>query len=289
MWLPHRDKPFSEATIWKLLECMIDGLTLLETGKEYDVNGTDVIKRMPERLADWKQIVHFDLKPQNCRSCSPKGNTSSTDMKAVLLSDAQEGHEFAPIVKLADFGTAKTFTEDQLPVEDHQQRLMGTPGYYTPEQFTKWWDYKDWAQSEIAGQYSTRTNVWQIGAVLYNLITCQAGAVVEIHRGFKPQNSIFGNPSKGLTYGHDLYTYIHGKDDDHFTIKYSETLIHTCWEMLYEIPAHRPSLFALKQRIVEVCKYFEPDDYEVSDQHLCFIISTLLTVTLTAYREFQSS
>lgn len=46
---------------------MVDGLALLEFGKEFDVEGTSVTQPQPERLHNWEPIIHFDLKPSNCK------------------------------------------------------------------------------------------------------------------------------------------------------------------------------------------------------------------------------
>lgn len=106
-------------------------------------------------------------------------------------------------------------------------------------------------------------NLFQIGTILYQLITCQDEGTLEIHKGFKPQGLMFGKPSKGRTYGHDLYTYI---TDDSNAIedgKYTPGLIWTCFEMLYELPANRPSLFVLKRRIVDTLRLYGAKDFKV--------------------------
>lgn len=71
-------------------------------------------------------------------------------------------------------------------------------------------------------------------------ITCRA-VVVNIGSPFKPSFPINGAPSKGLTYAYDLLQYN----------RYSDQLVHTVWECLYEKPAHRPENIDLKRRAVE--------------------------------------
>lgn len=163
---------------------------------------------------------------------------------------------------MADWGTAQTFDELSLPIENHEVRRTGTDGYYVPEQFTKRWDYKDWNTSSVAGLYTSKSNIWGVGAVMYHLITCQNGDPVDITKPYIPEGKLFGEPSKGVTYGQDLETYIRAADDAPDST-YSVTLIHTVLEMLYEKPENRPSLFELKERAVKIIALFDEDDYEV--------------------------
>lgn len=186
-----------------------------------------------------------------------------------MLAKSQESHNHAPTVKIGDFGTSRCIPEDKLPIAHHELRMHGTDGFYTPEQFHKSWDHSDWEGGGIAGQYSFRTNLWQIGANLYSLIICHPGTVeVDISENFIPEEPIMRKPAKGATYAHDLGAYIASDDDavvDPDTgHKYSKTLIDTCWELLYEVPAHRPSLLELRQRIATACAEFTADDLEVS-------------------------
>jgi serine/threonine protein kinase len=57
-------KPFSESTLWRIFKCLVEGLSLLQYGTEI---ATDPKTRGAEvlPLQNWKEIIHFDLKPDN--------------------------------------------------------------------------------------------------------------------------------------------------------------------------------------------------------------------------------
>ena len=90
--------------------------------------------------AHQKGVVHRDLKPSN-----------------ILVAE----HDQKALVKVIDFGIAKavdaTLSEDPL-VTRHGQ-LVGTPGYMSPEQ-----------AAARAQDIDTRTDVYSIGVVLYELL-----------------------------------------------------------------------------------------------------------------------
>lgn len=69
---------------------------------------------------------------------------------------------------------------------------------------------------------------------------------MDIKYPFKPSWEINGEESKGTTYGIDLQSYTLPDT----VPQYSEKLIHTIWECLYEKPEHRPTAFELKERVV---------------------------------------
>lgn len=87
-----------------------------------------------------KGILHRDIKPSN-----------------ILVSpgDAQK-------VKVIDFGIAKAIgTENltSLPIRTRLDRLIGTPAYMSPEQLSR------------SGDIDTRSDVYSLGVVLYELLT----------------------------------------------------------------------------------------------------------------------
>lgn len=91
--------------------------------------------------AHQKGVIHRDLKPNN------------------ILVVEQDGH---PVPKIIDFGVAKA-TLEQLTRETLVTRmgqLVGTPEYMSPEQ-------ADWN----SGGVDTRTDVYALGVVLYELLT----------------------------------------------------------------------------------------------------------------------
>jgi DNA-directed RNA polymerase specialized sigma24 family protein len=77
-------------------------------------------------------VMHCDLKPAN------------------LLLNEQGG------VRVTDFGLARSIHECPRPVE----RIEGTCAFMAPEQVSGWW-----------GSISPRTDVYGVGAVLFNLLT----------------------------------------------------------------------------------------------------------------------
>jgi eukaryotic-like serine/threonine-protein kinase len=77
-------------------------------------------------------IIHCDLKPAN-----------------LLLNEQSR-------VRVTDFGLARSIRECPRPVE----RIEGTGAFMAPEQISGWW-----------GSISPRTDVYGVGAVLFNLLT----------------------------------------------------------------------------------------------------------------------
>jgi serine/threonine protein kinase len=92
--------------------------------------------------AHQRGIIHRDLKPSNILVC-------------------QEDGSHAP--RVIDFGTARVLNQaatDRGYVTRLQQ-IIGTPGYMSPEQATR----------ESVDDLDTRTDIYSLGAVLYELLT----------------------------------------------------------------------------------------------------------------------
>ncbi len=91
--------------------------------------------------AHQKGIIHRDLKPSNV---------------LVALEDG------AAVPKIIDFGVAKAVTEiaPEEPLLTEQGQWLGTPGYMSPEQ-----------AGGSGGEVDTRSDVYSLGALLYELLT----------------------------------------------------------------------------------------------------------------------
>ncbi len=99
--------------------------------------------------AHQKGVIHRDIKPSNVLVVSKEGGSARGD-----VSDGD--------VKVIDFGVAKATGQrlTEHSVYTQQGMWIGTPAYMSPEQ-------ADAAQSDI----DTRTDVYALGVLLYELIT----------------------------------------------------------------------------------------------------------------------
>ena len=91
--------------------------------------------------AHLKGIIHRDLKPSN-----------------ILVTEI----DGAPTPKIIDFGIAKATTTDRLTdftLVTRADQLMGTPVYMSPE------------QADASSDIDTRSDVYALGAILYELLT----------------------------------------------------------------------------------------------------------------------
>jgi hypothetical protein len=59
-----RGKHFQETTLWRIFECLVDGITVLEVGNDWTASNEPEATPRP----GWHHIVHFDLKPGNSKS-----------------------------------------------------------------------------------------------------------------------------------------------------------------------------------------------------------------------------
>ncbi len=91
--------------------------------------------------AHFKGVIHRDLKPSN-----------------ILVTDI-DGVATARVI---DFGIAKLLEGQESPDQQHTRAgmVIGTPDYMSPEQ-----------ASAASADLDTRTDVWSLGAVLYELLT----------------------------------------------------------------------------------------------------------------------
>ncbi|WP_394836785.1 serine/threonine protein kinase [Pendulispora rubella] len=109
------------------------GLVPAQTAVDYVLQAIDAIAE-----AHAQNVVHRDLKPSNLFLANRVGA--------------------APIIKVLDFGISKaTNLEGDLSLTGSTS-IMGSPRYMSPEQFRS------------AKQVDERTDVWALGAILYQLL-----------------------------------------------------------------------------------------------------------------------
>ncbi len=93
-------------------------------------------------LAHARGIVHRDIKPAN-----------------LFLSTDSEGHA---LLKVLDFGIAKALSDSDIATQDvgltDSSSVIGSPRYMSPEQL------------EDSSGVDERTDIWSLGAVLYELV-----------------------------------------------------------------------------------------------------------------------
>ncbi|PVH77354.1 hypothetical protein DL98DRAFT_272531 [Cadophora sp. DSE1049] len=134
---------------------------------------------------------------------------------------------------------AGTYTANDLYL-----RRVGTEGYYVPEQFSPRWNYVDYQTSSLCGKYGPPTNVWGLGAIMYEVACLDQGSV-EPYYPFDPSAltapyPINGAPALGITYGTKIRA-----------TRYSNLLRDTIQSCLYEEPVNRPTIRALKAIVTD--------------------------------------
>jgi serine/threonine-protein kinase len=113
------------------------GAQSVERSVAYVLQAADAIEE-----AHTAGIIHRDLKPSN-----------------LFLTHRRDGK---PLVKVLDFGISKTLKEFDLDLEGDlttSRAMIGSPRYMSPEQVRD------------ARSVDARTDVWSLGAILYELIT----------------------------------------------------------------------------------------------------------------------
>ncbi|RDL42436.1 uncharacterized protein BP5553_02415 [Venustampulla echinocandica] len=237
--------PFEEVTLWRIFDCLVDGITVMSNGSEAVVDsatGNARFSLLPARSplrspeaseAKWQEVYHLDLKPAN-----------------IMLGDRDMNHSWTPVAKVSDFGCSEAVPpkDKQTPRWKYGLRRPGTAGYHPPEQSTKRWEYLDWETSGVAGNYGPHTNVWAIGLIMWDLATLkdrtsEYEGPVQL-KPFFPSWQISKRPAKGLTHGKYLQT----------VPRYSQTFKDLVYECLYEKPKHRPDVLELKGRICKAWK-----------------------------------
>ncbi|KAK4140571.1 uncharacterized protein C8A04DRAFT_31908 [Dichotomopilus funicola] len=120
----------------------------------------------PGQIYTKDRYVHFDIDPQN-----------------VLVGDdnPETGHHIIPLLKLSDFGLASDIPNQDLSNHEWMLSLRRLAKYlfFTPEQFTDQWDTVPRGvapgamnpRPSVAGNFSWKTNLYQMGLTMMCLIT----------------------------------------------------------------------------------------------------------------------
>ncbi|KAI6710476.1 hypothetical protein JHW43_006981 [Diplocarpon mali] len=220
----QRNLPFEEITLWRIFECLVDACSVMQNGQEFDWDPVNNCAVINNPIANRLEMVHLDVKPDN-----------------IVLSERNTAHPMAPICKFTDFAHSWELDPTVQGAALDQQKLAmretGTPDYYPPEQFSETWNASDWRVTGIAGEFSTATNVWGLGAIMYQLI-CMKSDPPNHLTPFRPDYDLNGSPARGNTYGPETQIQ-----------NYSATLRDMIQECLYEMPALRCRLVDMKTTI----------------------------------------
>ncbi|KAE9368345.1 kinase-like protein [Stipitochalara longipes BDJ] len=216
-----RRRPIAEISLWRMFDCLVDAIGVLEHGAEPTLDDEDnaVVQANP----GWKDKIHFDIKHTN-----------------ILVKARRGKHREAPLCMFTDFGLTLNRKQNWTKSEKAQLRRRGTHRFFAPEQFTARWDYLNWNAGGVAGEYGTKTNVWGIGCIIYGLIALDQIAPDQ-KQPFLPTWPLYAEPAKGITYGHKLNSF----QPDLYSRKLTD-LVQQC---LYDVPAHRPNVLQLKELI----------------------------------------
>ncbi|KAL9576723.1 MAG: hypothetical protein Q9212_006864, partial [Teloschistes hypoglaucus] len=172
-----------------------------------------------EIMTDW---VHRDLKPENIFLASP-------------MSYEDDGIPFYPTAKMGDFGGA-IGTGKHDPGNPMKLKGMGTVSYRAPEQ--KWpqaYDQKDeYSQPEIEEHWpklGSHTNVWEVGACMYKLMT-----LTDVEFQFWKKLNKNGNMMNKIK-------------TNRLPVDYSAELRNLVFECLKFDPIKRPNIHNLQERV----------------------------------------
>ncbi len=60
-----------ECTLWRIFDCLVDAISVLEFGDEVKYDSVKQVAGAPNPHPEFKPIVHFDIKPENGKSLWP--------------------------------------------------------------------------------------------------------------------------------------------------------------------------------------------------------------------------
>ncbi|KZL87064.1 hypothetical protein CI238_01668 [Colletotrichum incanum] len=258
MWLSKASRSgirWPVRAIWMLFKSLVQGLIGMGyppaevfgglNGPEWNPNDP-IDEYLPDNypMSEHYQpqwTTHFDLEPSN-----------------VLASSSMENGNI-PIFKIADFGSVQFFSEYAYNQAYFNKELFwkcrfsGKGNYFTPEQFTRQWDYLDLqtyladdnapnpfvaadeTRPPVAGNYGMHSNVFQVGVIIWCAITLCA---------FKPLTAT----NYRIPHDRDIVTWGGALQNARFDTIDEElkALVQRC---MAENPVQRPSLGLLMHTI----------------------------------------
>ncbi|CCC11424.1 unnamed protein product [Sordaria macrospora k-hell] len=220
-------KKFSDGALWNIFDCLARGLVALAY-PEKDWRVEESAMMFKDDPVD--PMVHFDIDPTNILV----GGFGMFGLRH---------HSNVPIHKIGDLGLGEIYNsrERRDTKKVWYARQSGKAYLYTPEQFTEEWDWFAGAPAadgaRTAGNYREAMNLWQMGWIMYALITlCWPN---EKKEPFVWANELLDRQVRDATYGGDLL--YSGRYDD--TDRDLRKLVAQC---LYHCPMSRPSLKELE-------------------------------------------
>ena len=184
---------------------LVDGAPMLahaKTHSEQQANNS-------ESMMSGVQYEESEELFENSDASDASMASGSDGSRAYIPKQKQCTHDRSLHLKVADFGLA-TVVDDAARASDRDLltlRSRGKARYFPPEQWTAEWDavHRNPAHEnmDIAGQYSSKTNIYQIGMVMVSMMTRMLP---------EPYPRVF--PVKIRDFGHASHSYLDQTPED---------------------------------------------------------------------------
>ncbi|SPQ26523.1 cc25b1bc-5976-4992-9d6c-7d8b4de0e9d1 [Thermothielavioides terrestris] len=169
---------FQTRLLWEIFHCLVQStIAMAYPPPQYPalypggLNAAAPVMEVfpPGNIPTPSRFVHFDIDPSNVLV---GGNDPTVD----------PDHPVAPVMKLSDFGISNEVT-DAVRADGEQAlhfRRLAKHRFFTPEQFTKEWDWVPLGRhpyagapwpTTVAGQWGWASNLFQVGLAMACLIT----------------------------------------------------------------------------------------------------------------------
>ncbi|KUJ12865.1 kinase-like protein [Mollisia scopiformis] len=195
-----------EVDLWAMFFCLASAVAFIARGTE-DFNAAPVLQGLFST-----ELVHLDIKPDN-----------------IFLGNRDEDHVRYPILKVGDFGSARSEAKNQTKSEFSKiiPDIGGAAGWRAPE-------YGKEAKNMRNPRRGACSNIFQIGCIMHALL------MLEKKYPALTKSSPWQGPFRGNNLQRGQAKYTHGQD-----------LFRQQWAALYSN--------TLRELIME-CLMFEPDD-----------------------------